>query len=98
MITILADFKVKPECVDEFIRLAAICTRNSRKENGNLSYKVFRRRYDDTAFVFVEEWLNDAVIEMHNQMPHFKEFIEQITPMTECKPEITQIMTIPQIR
>ena len=37
MITIVANFSVKPDCVDKFIKLAADCTRSTRKENGNLS-------------------------------------------------------------
>ena len=40
MITVIAEFKVKPECTDKFIRLAAECTRDTKKEAGNLSYKV----------------------------------------------------------
>ena len=98
MITIVANFDVKPDCVDKFIRLAADCTRNTRKENGNLSYKVFQARYDKAKFTFIEEWLNDVAIEKHNEMPHFQSFITMIAPLINGEPEIVQIMNVPAIR
>lgn len=98
MITIVADFDVKPDCTDKFIRLAADCTRNTRKENGNLSYKVFRGREDGCKFTFIEEWLNDVAIENHNEAPHFKLFIDSIAPLINGEPLIKQIMNVPAIR
>ena len=98
MITIVADFNVKPDCIEEFIRLTAVCTRNTRKENGNLSYKVFRARHEGNKFTFIEEWLNDTAIEKHNEMPHFKEFLKSIAPLIKSEPNIKQIMNVPEIR
>ncbi|MGN0182720.1 MAG: putative quinol monooxygenase [Candidatus Ornithomonoglobus sp.] len=98
MITIVANFDVKPDCVDKFIRLAADCTRNTRKENGNLSYKVFQARNDKAKFTFIEEWLNDVAIDKHNEMPHFKLFLDQIAPLINGEPAIEQIMNVPAIR
>lgn len=98
MIIVVADFDVKQECVDKFIRLAADCTRNTHKENGNLSYKVFRGREDNSKFTFIEEWLNDTAIEIHNATPHFKLFIESVTPLINGEPSIKQIMRVPAIR
>ena len=98
MITIVANFDVKSDCVDKFIRLAADCTRMTRKENGNLSYKVFQGRNEPARFTFIEEWLNDVAIEKHNNAPHFKLFIDMIMPLINGEPEINQIMRVPAIR
>lgn len=98
MIMIVADFDVNQDCVDKFIRLAADCTRETRKENGNLSYKVFQARYDKTKFTFIEEWLNDVAIDKHNEMPHFKLFLDAVSPMINGEPSIKQIMKVPAIR
>ncbi len=98
MITIVANFDVKSDCVDKFIKLAGDCTRSTRKENGNLSYKVFQSRDDETKFTFIEEWLNDVAIEKHNEAPHFKMFIDLIAPLTNGEPSIEQIMRVPGIR
>lgn len=98
MITIIAKFDVKNGCADKFIRLAAECTRNTRKENGNLSYKVFSSREDGLKFTFIEEWLNDVAIEKHGEMPHFKLFMDSIMPLLNSEPSIEQIMKVPAIR
>lgn len=98
MIVIVADFDVKADCIDKFIRLAADCTRSTRKENGNLSYKVFQGREDECKFTFIEEWLNDVAIEKHSEAPHFKLFIDSVTPLINGEPSIKQIMRVPAIR
>ncbi len=98
MIVVIAEFDVKHDCVDEFIRLAADCTRNTRKEAGNLSYKVFSERNDGTKFIFIEEWANDTAIEKHNAMAHFNAFIEAIKPLLVKEPSIKQIMRVTAIR
>lgn len=98
MITIVANFDVKPDCADKFIRLAAECTRGSRKENGNLSYKVFRERGDKTRFTFIEEWLNDVAVDKHNETPHFRLFLDGIAPLIYGEPDVRQIMNVPAIR
>lgn len=98
MITVIAEFNVKPECTGGFIKLAAECTKNTRKEAGNLSYKVYQGRTDENCFTFVEEWANDVAIEMHNAMPHFTSFINAIKPITNGEPSIKQIMRVSQIR
>lgn len=97
MVTIVANFKVKPDCVEQFKRLALVCVRNTRKERGNLSYKIFQGRYKNSDFTFIEEWLNDVAIDAHNKMPHFISFIDQIAPLCECEPVIEQIMAVPSV-
>lgn len=97
MITIIANFKVKSDCVDQFRRLALVCVRNTRKERGNLSYKIYQGRLMSSEFTFIEEWLNDVAIEQHNKMPHFLTFIDEIKPLCETEPEIKQIMTVPSV-
>lgn len=98
MITVIAEFKVKPECTDKFIRLAAECTRDTKKEAGNLSYKVFSGREDASQFTFIEEWANDVAVEKHNGMAHFIRFINDIKPLLLSEPDIKQIMRVSAIR
>lgn len=97
MVTILANFRVKPDCVDQFKRLALVCVRNTRKERGNLSYKIFQGRHKPQEFTFIEEWLNDVAIEAHNKMPHFISFLDQAVPLCEGEPVIEQITAVPSV-
>ena len=97
MITIVANFKIKSDCIDQFKRLALVCVRNTRKEKGNLSYKIYQGRTRLGEFTFIEEWLNDVAIEQHNKMPHFLTFLDQIKPLCEGDPVIEQIMAVPSV-
>lgn len=98
MITIIAQFDVKENSRSEFIRRAAECTRSTRKEAGNLSYKVFCERDDENKFTFIEEWANDVAIEKHGGMSHFNAFVESIKPLINGDIKIKQIMRVSEIR
>ncbi len=97
MITITAKFSVLSGSVDEFIKQAINVTRETRKERGNLSYKIYQSRTDKTKFTFVEEWQNDTAIEEHNCAKHFTAFLDAIKPICECEPQIEQLVKVPSI-
>lgn len=97
MITITAKFCVLSGCVEKFEKCAVDVVRETRKEKGNLSYKIYRDRKDSTKFTFIEEWLNDTAIEQHNCSKHFNKFLEDIKPLTEGDIKIEQLMKIPSI-
>lgn len=97
MITIVANFKVKPESADEFRKAALACLKETRKEKGNITYRIYQHRDDKSAYTFFEEWLNDTVIEFHNKAAHFEKFINTITPMCESEPQITQLTAVPSV-
>jgi PTH1 family peptidyl-tRNA hydrolase len=97
MITIVAKFNVHSDKVDEFIKQAVAVTRETRKERGNLSYKIFQAREDKTKFTFVEEWLNDTAIEQHNNAKHFIAFLDAIKPLTDGDVQIEQLTKVPSI-
>ena len=97
MITIIAKFSVVSGKTDEFIKLANDVTRQTKKEKGNLSYKVFQSQTTKTNFTFIEEWLNDLSIAEHNTTPHFKEFVEKVTPIVEKDIEIEKLDKVPSV-
>ena len=97
MITIIANFDVKPSCTAEFIRHATDVTRETRKEKGCLSYKILTNRKDKSKFTFIEEWLNDTAIEEHNNAKHFMQFVDKITPLLNGDIKIEQFEKIPSV-
>ena len=54
MITIIAKFNVLNGSVDEFKKCAVNVVRDTRKEKGNLAYKIYQSREDATKFTFIE--------------------------------------------
>ena len=54
MITIIAKFNVLNGSVDEFKKCAVNVVRDTRKEKGNLAYKIYQSREDATRDGFTE--------------------------------------------
>lgn len=96
MITIIAKFDVPHENYAEFIKYAIAVTRETRKECGNLSYKILQAE-NGSGFTFIEEWLNDAAINSHNTAPHFVKFIEEIKPIIKGDVLIERFTKVPSI-
>ncbi len=97
MITIIAKFDVLPGKDDEFIKHAIDVTRETRKERGNLSYKILQSEKQGGGFTFIEEWLNDTAIEQHNNAKHFIKFMEAIKPIIKGEVEIERLSKVPSI-
>lgn len=97
MITIVAKFDVIPDKTEEFIKCAINCVRETRKEKGCLSYKIYRQRNGGAVFTFIEEWLNDAAIEQHNKAAHFTKFIQEINHLTNGEVQIEQLEGVPSV-
>lgn len=97
MITIIAKFDVMPGKNDEFIKYAVDVTRETRKERGNLSYKILQSEQAGGGFTFIEEWLNDTAIEQHNSSKHFIKFMDQIKPIIKGDVRIERLSKVPSI-
>lgn len=97
MITIIAQFNVKEDMTEQFIKSAIDLTRASRKERGCLSYRVLHERANHSRFTFIEEWLNDAATEQHNNSAHFKLFLKNTENMLNEEIKITQLEKIPSV-
>lgn len=97
MITIIAKFNVLPSSVEEFKKYAINVVRDTRKEKGNLAYKIYQDRKDKAKFTFIEEWLNDTAIEQHNNAKHFIQFLEDIKPLTDGDVQIEQLTKVPSV-
>ncbi len=78
MITIVARCNVKPEKIDEFMKIALNLVDASKGEEGNVSYDLYADLADPTKFTFIEIWRDRAAIDAHNGTPHFKAFGERV--------------------
>lgn len=94
MITIIAMFKIKDECVDAFKELAAPCIEASRKEEGNVSYNFYTGKEDKTKFFFVEVWKDEEAINTHNASEHFQAFVGAFGSMAADAPVIEQTVAV----
>ena len=94
MITIIATFNVKEDCVNKFESLAKECIVASRKEEGNVDYHLYTGKEDKTKFFFVEVWKDDEAINTHNASEHFQKFVRAFGDLISSAPVIEQTVMV----
>jgi quinol monooxygenase YgiN len=90
---IIAKLSVKPEKVKDFTEAAKEIIENSNKESGCSFYQLFQDPYDNSKFVFVEEYKNQAAVDAHFAADYFKAFGPKIGDFILGPPEI-KIITV----
>ena len=67
----------KPEKADAFEALFRSYVAPSRLEPGCIEYHMLRDKQDPTLFIFFEIWQSQAHLDVHSNLPHMKQFLEQ---------------------
>jgi quinol monooxygenase YgiN len=80
---ITARLNVKPEKVKDFLAVAKEMVENSNKEAGCTSYQLFQDPYDNSGFIFVESYKNQAAVEAHFISDYFKAFGPKVADMVQ---------------
>jgi quinol monooxygenase YgiN len=88
---IVAKLGVKPEKTKEFIEAAREMIEKSNKESGCTFYQLYQDPYDNSKFVFVEEYKNQAAVDAHFATDYFKGFGPKITDFITGPPAIKVI-------
>jgi quinol monooxygenase YgiN len=68
---ITAKVFLKTEKVADFIAAAKAMVDSSNAEAGCISYQLYQNPYDQSQFIFVEVWKDQAAIDAHFAMPYF---------------------------
>ena len=90
---IVAKVFVKPGKETVFIREARTMIDSTLKEAGCESYQLYQDPYDNSKFVFVEEYKNQAAVDAHFATEHFNGFGAKIGDLISGPPEI-KIITV----
>jgi quinol monooxygenase YgiN len=85
---IVAKLTVKPDKVKAFAEAAKEIIEKSNKEAGCKSYQLYQDPYDNTKFVFVEEYKNQAAIDAHFASDYFKAFGPKISDLVVAPAKI----------
>lgn len=94
MITIIATFNVKEDCLKDFENLAKECIAASRKEAGNQDYHLYTGKEDKTKYFFVEVWKDEEAINTHNASEHFQKFVKSFGSLVSADPVIEQTVLV----
>lgn len=93
---IIANVTVKPDKVKAFTEAAKEIIEKSNKETGCKSYQLYQDPYNNTKFVFVEEYKDQAAIDAHFASDYFKAFGPKIGDMV-TEPAKIKIITVGNI-
>ena len=85
---VVAHIRAKKERQEELKKVLTALVSPTRKETGCIRYQLFRNNQDPQDFTFVEEWVDDAALELHLQTPHFKQAMLSMAQLTEGSPSI----------
>jgi quinol monooxygenase YgiN len=94
---IIAKLSIKPEKIAEFTAAAKEIIELSNKEAGCNFYQLYQDPYDNTKFVFVEEYKNQAAVDSHFATEHFKAFGPKIGDLIIGPPEIKIISVAKEV-
>jgi quinol monooxygenase YgiN len=90
---IVAKLRVKADKVKEFTEAAKEMIEKSTKEAGCKSYQLYQDPYNNTSFVFVEEYKNQAAVDVHFASDYFKAFGPKIGDLV-AEPTKIKIVTV----
>ncbi|MBK7133776.1 MAG: antibiotic biosynthesis monooxygenase [Bacteroidales bacterium] len=90
---IIARLTVKPERAKDFVEAAKDIIAKSNAEEGCLYYQLFQDPYDNSKFVFVEEYKNQAAVDAHFAAEYFNAFGPKISDMLVGAAEI-KVVTV----
>ncbi|MBW4601325.1 MAG: antibiotic biosynthesis monooxygenase [Calothrix sp. FI2-JRJ7] len=78
----------------QFKALALPLVEATRLETGCIKYELLQNLNDPTDFTFVEEWTNDAALNLHLQAPHFVEAAGKLDGLVAMAPDIRRYEVI----
>jgi quinol monooxygenase YgiN len=90
---IIAKVNVKAEKVKAFTEAAKEIIEKSNKEAGCKFYQLYQDPYDNTQFVFVEEYKNQAAVDAHFASDYFKAFGPKIADLV-AEPAKIKIVSV----
>jgi (4S)-4-hydroxy-5-phosphonooxypentane-2,3-dione isomerase len=79
-IMIVVEFEMKPQHVDDFIKLMKNHAELSRAEDGCQQFDVLQAQDDPNKIFFVESWRDQAALDVHSKVPRMEENRAIYTP------------------
>lgn len=88
MLTVVAKAIVKEEKIEEFKKYADEIIKETRKEEGNISYNLYEDSKNSNILTFIEFWRSEEDLQKHFNSKHFKEILPKMEELQKSKTEI----------
>jgi quinol monooxygenase YgiN len=96
VILITGSVVVRPDALDEALRLAVEHVNRSRREPGCLSHSVHQDLENPDKLVFVEEWEDIEAVRTHFAVPDSIAFVEAISALA-AEPPALEVMSATRV-
>ena len=94
-VRVVAQFAVKPECVDEFVKLAReLLVGPTQSEPGCIAYELCQDLADRTRFAMVEAWESEAALAKHLSQPSLQAGLVKLAHMAAGAPSILRLRPV----
>jgi quinol monooxygenase YgiN len=90
---ITAKLSVKPEKVKDFIAAAREMIEKSNKESGCNFYQLYQDPYDNSKFIFIEEYKNQSAVDTHFSTEYFNAFGPKVSELV-AGPAVIKIISV----
>lgn len=88
MLTVVAKAMVKEEKIEEFKKYADEIMKETRKEEGNISYNLYEDSKNSNILTFIEFWRSEEDLQKHFNSKHFKEILPKMGELQKSETEI----------
>jgi autoinducer 2-degrading protein len=75
---VIVRLEVKPERVEDFLKLVSFNAAETRKESGNLRFDVVRSVDNPTLYRLYEVYRDDEAVRAHQATPHYAKWRAEI--------------------
>lgn len=75
---LIAEDFIQPEHIDAVLPLYQELVEKTRTEAGSIAYDLYHDHKQKGHFVFIEEWVDRAALDLHVQSEHFQRLVPQI--------------------
>jgi quinol monooxygenase YgiN len=86
--TVIARLFIKPESIGEFMKLANGMIEQTRREKGCIFYSLFQDVNKPGEFLFYEEYVDQAALDIHQKSEYLAGFRKANAQMHSDKPII----------
>jgi quinol monooxygenase YgiN len=91
---VIAKRLIKEGKSEELVRIYEQLVTLTRKEDGCVSYGLYRSQDDPRLFAVMEEWKDQASLDAHMQTEHFKTLVPKLNELTEVRYDMEKYDTV----
>lgn len=88
MLTVMAQFSVKADKINDFLTQCQELIKHTRQETGCVSYELQQNSEQANHYVFIEQWKSKADLEQHFATPHFTSIVPVLVEYCEQAPVV----------